>query len=222
MGRAFANPLYRLLTIPMASRRGISRGLATGPARRSDVVRLSYIECCGRRLPLRLSQQGETAALWLCAHCDRPYAALGVPSELLHSSRHIKLAPCYGSSNDLQPLADAMRRKISALVERERHDPTEDRRRSPRKTHFLVTPAINLSFTLTPEGMPYSLVVTDISREGVGLVHDAPIVSSHIGLILPIEDGEPIQVFARVVRVRNLNGELYQIGAEFVARLLVP
>ncbi|MGI9430494.1 MAG: hypothetical protein ACR2NM_17670, partial [Bythopirellula sp.] len=63
------------------------------------------------------------------------------------------------------------------------------------------------------------VMVANVSREGVGLVHNELIDSEFIAMRLPLDDEEPIQVVARLVRERALKKPLREFGGEFFVRL---
>jgi len=62
-------------------------------------------------------------------------------------------------------------------------------------------------------------MVANLSKEGVGLVHDGPIDTEHIVIEFSPNSKSPIQVIVRIVRQRELTPPYYELGGEFVVRL---
>ena len=83
----------------------------------------------------------------------------------------------------------------------------------------LVVPAVRLDASLNPYGRSFQVMVANVSREGVGIVHNDTIDSEYIAMNLPLDNEEPIQVVARIVRERELKKPLREYGGEFYVRL---
>lgn len=94
-----------------------------------------------------------------------------------------------------------------------------DMRRSERVAQSLVVPATRLSRGFVPVGDPFQLMVANLSVEGVGMVHDAPIDSEFIAVEFSPRSQSPIQVIVRIVRQRELTAPYFELGGEFLVRL---
>lgn len=83
----------------------------------------------------------------------------------------------------------------------------------------MVVPAVLLSDALVPEGEPFPLMVSNLSKEGVGMIHDDRIDTEYLAIELSPTSQSPIQVILQVVRQRELTPPYFEIGGEFVVRL---
>ncbi len=179
------------------------------------------IECghCFEKLPLRLSQQGEKAAVWLCAECSVPFVALCIKDRLPENAVNVRLDERYFDTRGLPPISTKIRREVAKLAERAAASIACNQRRSERTPESLVVPAVKLNSGLNPVGQSFQLMVANVSREGIGIVHNAPIEAEYIALKLALDDNEPIQVVVRIVRERELQTPLREFGGEFFVRL---
>ncbi|MGI9430065.1 MAG: PilZ domain-containing protein [Bythopirellula sp.] len=179
------------------------------------------IQCghCTGKLPLRMSQQGERGVVWLCAECSVPFVSLCIKDRLPDDGRTVKLDDRYFDTDGLPPISAKLRREVMKLAERAAAVIADNQRRSERVTHSLVVPAVKLDAGLNPVGQTFQVMVANVSREGVGLVHNELIDSEFIAMRLPLDDEEPIQVVARLVRERELKKPLREFGGEFFVRL---
>ena len=78
---------------------------------------------------------------------------------------------------------------------------------------------MKLDSSLNPQGIPFQVMVANVSREGIGLVHHGPIDSEYIAIELPLDEQQPIQIVTRLVRQRELDKPLIEFGGEFYVRL---
>lgn len=185
------------------------------------VARTPEVECCQcrGRLPLRLTQHGEQAAVWLCAECSVPFVSLCIKDQLPETAWTVKLDERYFDTDGLPPISAKVRREVARMAERAEAANVENQRRSERTTQSIVVPAIKLNASMNPFGRSFQVMVADVSREGVRIVHNASIESEYIALKLPLDEEEPIQVVARLVRERELKKPLREFGGEFFVRL---
>lgn len=184
--------------------------------------RSPQVECghCLGRLPLRLSQQGEHAAVWLCAECSVPFVSLCIKDHLPDTAATVRLDERYFDTKGLEPISPKVRREVAKLAERAAAAASEnDTRRSERVSHSLVVPAVKLSAGLNPVGRSFQVMVANVSQDGIGLVHHEPIEAEYIAIKLTLDEGEPIQVVVRLVRERELQQPLREFGGEFFVRL---
>lgn len=181
---------------------------------------MPQVQCfqCHVNLPLRLSKLGERGAVWLCAQCGLPFVSLCIKEHLSESSSLVKLDDRYFDTRGLPAISPKLRREVARLAKQAGESSENDHRRSERVCQSLVAPAVCLSESFTPVGATFQLMVANISREGIGLVHNADINSDHLALKLPMGQ-ESIQVVVRIVRQRQLDSPFREFGGEFFVRL---
>ena len=155
----------------------------------------------------------------LCAECSVPFVALCVEDRLSQSAKSVKLDSRYFDTSGLPSISPALRRQVLALAHRAAEAIDEEKRRSTRVSQSLVVPAVKLGPGFVPEGMSFQLMVANLSREGIGLVHNSPIETEYLALELASGKQEPIQVIVRLVRQCELDPPFYEIGGEFYVRL---
>ena len=177
---------------------------------------------CKNNLPLRLSSQGETAAVWLCAECSMPFMALCLQERLTVESNTVRLHERYFDISNAPEISPALRRHVAQLASREAEPIAEDKRRSQRISQSLVVPAVCLNNDYCPDGEPFQLMVANLSREGIGLVHDGSIDAKYVAIELGTGNDEPIQVIVRLIRQCALVPPYREIGGEFYVRLGNP
>ena len=171
--------------------------------------------------PLRLRQQGEPAAIWLCSQCSVPFVALCIEDRLPEGASSVRLDKRYFDISDLPTVSPRLRKQVADLAQQSADRSAEEKRRSKRVAQSLVAPAIQLDDSLIPTGFPFQLMVANLSREGIGLVQEGRIHASFVALELSPQSAEPIQVIVRLVRQDPLEGDTsyVEIGGEFHIRL---
>lgn len=179
------------------------------------------VECghCQGKLPLRMSQQGERGAVWLCAECSVPFVSLCIKDRLSDDGSTIKLDERYFDTQGQPPISNKIRKEVARLAARAEAVLANNLRRSERVNQSLVVPAVKLDGGLNPFGKSFQLMVANVSREGVGIVHHEPLDAEYLALKLPLDNDEPIQVVARIVRERELKKPMREFGGEFYVRL---
>ena len=184
-------------------------------------IRALEIKCgqCLGKLPLRMSQRGERGVVWLCAECSVPFVALCVKDRLPDNAAAIRLDDRYFDIEGLPPISPKVRREVAKLTERAAAAIANNHRRSERISQSLVVPAVKLNDGLNPEGNSFQVMVANISREGIGLVHNEAIDTEYIALKLSFDENEPIQIVVHLVRKRELQLPLREYGGEFFVRL---
>jgi len=188
---------------------------------RISAPRLPQIECgsCQQKLPLRLTNGGEAAAVWLCAECNAPFVACGVEDLLLKNSRLIRLDERSFDVTAQPEIGLRTRQHAVKLSSRPVHGDLLEKRRSERVAQSLVVPAVRLGPGFVPVDEPFRIMVANLSREGIGLIHNNAIDSEHIAIEFSPTSQSPIQVIVRLVRQRELTPPYYELGGIFVARL---
>ena len=179
------------------------------------------VQCghCQGNLPLRMSQQGERGAVWLCAECSVPFVSLCIKDRLSDDGSAVKLDERYFDTQGLPPISTKVRKEVARLAVRAEAVMAKNLRRSERVNQSLVVPAVKLDGSLNPFGKSFQIMVANVSREGVGMVHNEPIDTEYLALKLPLDNEEPIQIVARIVRERELKKPLREFGGEFYVRL---
>lgn len=183
--------------------------------------RLPQIECggCKQKLPIRLTVNDEPAAVWLCATCNIPFVACCVEELLQNSGELIRFDERFFDVSEHPPISRTERRRSYQLASRPHGPGVKNQRRSERSPESLVVPAVELDHELVPTGEPFQIMVSNLSREGVGLIHDSQIDVDHIAIKLSIDNQEPIQVVVKIVRQRELTPPYYELGGLFKYRL---
>ena len=188
---------------------------------KSTVVQ-SQIQCssCNHKLPLRLTNPGENAALWKCSECQTPLVAYGIEEMLPKSAKSIRLDEHYFDVGKLPEIDINQRQEVANLAHRVVCTEFLQMRRSKRKAQCLVVPAIALEDGFVPENEPFKIMVANLSREGIGLVHTETFEAAYIAIELSPQSANPIQVIVKLVRQVPIEGSPYfEIGGEFYARL---
>ena len=182
---------------------------------------LPRIECgsCQQKLPIRLTTNSEPAAVWRCAKCNVPFVACCVRKALLEDAQLIRLDERSFDVSEEPEVSVAERKRAIQLASRPVSAAHPEMRRSTRIAQSLVVPTIRLSDGLVPMGDPFQVMVANLSGEGVGLVHDAPIDSKYVAIEFSPTSHSPIQVVVRLVRQRELTPPYYELGGEFLVRL---
>ena len=182
---------------------------------------LPQIECgsCQQKLPLRLTTNSEPAAVWRCAKCDVPFVACCVSEAVLEHAHLIRLDERSFDVSDQPAISLDERKRAIQLASRPLSHTNHEMRRSERIAQSLVVPATRLSYGFVPIGEPFQVMVANLSGEGVGLVHDAPIDCEHIAIEFSSTSQSPIQVIVRLVRQHELTPPYHELGGEFLVRL---
>jgi len=190
-------------------------------SRRTSAPSLPQIECgsCLQKLPLRLTTNNEPAAVWRCAKCNVPFVACCVKDLLLKNAQLIRLDQRSFDISNQPTISMSERQRAIKMASRSLSADFLNKRRSERVDQSLVAPATKLGPGFIPIGEPFQVMVANLSREGVGLVHNAPIDTEQIALEFSPESQSPIQVIVRIVRQRELTPPYYELGGEFLARL---
>jgi DNA-binding response OmpR family regulator len=90
-----------------------------------------------------------------------------------------------------------------------------ERRRSVRIAMKEIAIAIPLDERFEPLADPFKLVVRDLSRRGIGLVHSKLVEGSYLALMWRSKERKRVVVLVHVTRCRLLSG-FYDIGGELV------
>ena len=151
-----------------------------------------------------------------------PFVALCLQERLVGESNTVRLDERYFDISNAPEISPAFRQQVTQLAHREAEPIAEDKRRSQRVSQSLVVPAVCLNNDCCPEGEPFQLMVANLSREGIGLVHDGSIDAKYVAIELGTGNDEPIQVIVRLVRQCEIVPPYREIGGEFYVRLGNP
>ena len=181
----------------------------------------AQIECgtCQQKLPLRLTDGDEPAAVWLCANCNVSFVACCVKEALLKTAHLIRLDERFFDVSGWPAISLGERQRAIKLASRTVSAAMLDKRRSERVSQSLVVPAVRIGEGFVPVDDPFPLMVANLSREGIGMVHSERIDTEYIAVEFSPSSQSPIQVIVRVVRQRELTSPYFELGGEFMVRL---
>jgi len=218
----FPEPFFRLDPFRnVAPLSGTLAPMTTTIPTRISAPSLPQIECgsCQQKLPLRLTTSSEQAAVWLCAKCNVPFVACCVEESLLKDASKIRLGERSFDVAGQQPISLSERQRVIKLASRPVNAANLEKRRSERVSQSLVVPAVKLGPGFVPIDEPFQILVANLSREGVGLIHNDAIDTEYIALEFSPTSESPIQVIVRLVRQRELTRPYCELGGVFLVRL---
>ncbi|MCG8448954.1 MAG: hypothetical protein MI725_05160 [Pirellulales bacterium] len=132
----------------------------------------------------------------------------------------MRLDDRYFDTSGMLPMSSKLRCQIAQLMtSRANRRIATEKRLCERVDMSLVAPAIQLDSSMNPVGLPLQFIVANLSRQGIGLVHNGPIRSQYLALKLTPDKGDPIQVVVRVVRQQILIPPFFELGGQFYVRL---
>ena len=180
------------------------------------------VECrtCQRTLPLRSTKPGEHAALWVCTLCKAPTVAFGIDEELIRYSQEVKFDDSYFDLSGAPSISREQIHEAARIAHRFVTPEQLQMRRSKRIVQSLQVPLVVLGPGFTPLGRAFRTLVANLSKEGIGLVHDEWIDAQYVAAQLSPPNARPIQVIIQIRRQEPLEGSKYvEIGGEFYLRL---
>ncbi len=187
----------------------------------TEVGTLAQIECvnCVKTLPLRISRDLENSSVWICAGCGVSFVGLPHAEQIERQGRLVRLHDQYFDDGDIPDIPLHIRRHIASLSTRSSLPAHLEKRRSERVYNSMVIQAVEMDEDFVLQGKALKVILTDISREGVGLA--IPDVPSHVYLAIkfPVTMGSSIQAIVRIVRQRELSPPFVEFSCEFVTRL---
>lgn len=181
----------------------------------------TLIECvnCVKTLPLCLSRDMDQSSVWICAGCGVSFVGLADPDLLERQGRLVRLHDQYFDDSELPDIPMPIRRHVASQATRSLLPAHLEKRRSERLYNSMVVPAVQMDKKFVLRGQTMKAILTDISREGVGMAIPQGLEYDHLAVKFPVTSGSPIQAVVRVVRKRELSPPFIEIGCEFVARL---
>jgi hypothetical protein len=195
----------------------------TAPAAGTIVTpKTRFVQCpqCEQKLPLRSTgPEQEISAVWRCAACQEQVIGYCEQALLIRNPHSVQLDQRYFDVSNQPETSPEQRRLMCSLTNRPVTTRQVERRRSERAPQSLVEPAITLTRNLMPQGTPFRIVVANLSREGVAIVHPGRIDADYLAMQLEVQKGATIQVIVRIVRHLQLEEPYFEIGGEFLVRL---
>lgn len=187
----------------------------------TDVGSLPLIECvnCVKTLPLRISRDLEQSSVWICAGCGVSFVGLADPELLERQGRLVRLHDQYFDDSMLPDIPVHIRRHIASLATRSALPAHLEKRRSERVYNAIVIQAVEMDRNFVLQNKVMKVILTDISRDGVGLAIPQTLSHNLLALKFPAASGSAIQAIVRVARQRDLSPPFIEFGCEFVTRL---
>lgn len=186
-----------------------------------DVSSQPQIECvnCVKSLPLRLSRELDHSSVWICAGCGVSFVGLADPDLLERQGRLVRLHDQYFDDTEIPDIPMHIRRHIASLATRSTLPAHLEKRRSERVYNSMVIQAVEMDSDFVLQGKSMKIILTDISREGVGLAIPQTLQHNLLCIKFPITLGSSIQAIVRMTRQRELSPPFLEIGCEYVTRL---
>lgn len=188
---------------------------------KAEVNSQPQIECvnCVKSLPLRLSRELDQSSVWICAGCGVSFVGLADPELLERQGRLVRLHDQYFDDTEIPDIPMHIRRHIASLATRSTLPAHLEKRRSERVYNSMVIQAVEMDNDFVLQGQAMKIILTDISREGVGLAIPQPLQHELLAIKFPISSGSSIQAIVRATRQRELSPPFLEIGCEYVTRL---
>jgi hypothetical protein len=172
---------------------------------------------CGRRLPLRMAEGREEAALWECVQCQTPLAGVLAADVLRLLSRRIRLAPIHFNVDEPELLIDAVLQVAWRNASADNCTQTHEGRRSRRLSGTREVVALCLDSRYNFSGKPINGVVSNLSRHGLMLVTTHQVTTPMV--ITQFQNSRrTIQLLGRIVWSNYLDIGCFGAGVDFMAR----
>jgi hypothetical protein len=187
----------------------------------TDVHSLRRIQCvnCVKMLPVSVSQDLEQASVWICAGCGVSFVGLADRQQLERQGRLVRLHDQYFDDSACPEIPLTIRRHIASLATRSSLPAHLEKRRSERVYNSMIIQAVELDDNFVLQGGARKVILTDISREGVGIAVAQGLAFRHLAIKFTITTGSAIQAIVHVVRQRELSPPFVEYGCEFITRL---
>lgn len=179
------------------------------------------IECrqCHAQLPLRLTETGESGALWLCVSCGNSLVGVASPELGATTAASVRLADVHFDAheqldvpNNVLQLAERMNQGADSFRGTER-------RRSRRVAKKLFAPFVSLRDDYSVEGDPYNCLVIDLSEHGLGCITMREPTTNYVAIQFVPSRSRAIQLIGRIVRHTAFGGGYFHLGVDFSFRL---
>ncbi len=192
--------------------------VTTAPNNSDSLVSNIFCEHCTLEMPLLSSDQLDQSSLWVCASCGADHLAYADADLLPEFSSLVRIHKKQFETDDSPGIPAHIRVHLASIANRA--NPQEvNRRRSVRVVNPLMLSAIEMNKEFHLLGGALNVIMTDISREGVGLALTDGTKAPYLALKFPPRGEQEIQVVARVVRQQPLIPPYVAVGCEFMFRL---
>jgi hypothetical protein len=172
---------------------------------------------CGRRLPLRMAEDHEEAALWECVQCQTPLAGVLSPDVLRLLSRRIRLAALHFNIENAEPLTEAVLHVAWQNAFATQSEIVHETRRSRRVSGHREVVCVCMDERYSLAGSALNGVVANLSRHGLMLVTTRQITTPIV--ITQFQNARrTIQLIGRVVWNNYLDIGCFGAGVDFQAR----
>lgn len=181
---------------------------------------VSSITCekCSRELPLLSSNQVEKSSLWVCVSCGASHLGCADGDLLSEQSSLVRIHEEQFETGDSAGIPAHIRVHLASIANRAVPQDAMNRRRSARVVNPLMVSAIELDNNFVVMRDALRIIMTDVSREGIGLALTEGTEAPYLALQFPPREGQAIQVVARVVRQQALIPPYVAVGCEFMFR----
>jgi hypothetical protein len=187
----------------------------------TEVNSLRRIQCvnCVKTLPLAIAQDLDQSAIWICAGCGVSFVGLPDVELLERQGRLVRLHDQYFDDSECPDIPLTIRRHIASLATRSALPAHLEKRRSERIYNSMIIQAVEMDDNFILHGSAKKVILTDISRDGVGLAFGQELSCRNFAIKITITTGSSIQAIVRVLRQRDLSPPFVEYGCEFVTRL---
>ena len=174
---------------------------------------------CAVKLPLRLSEEHENAALWRCLECERPFAGVFEEKAERRFANRVRLADAHFDVSSRPPISDEMRLAVAKLsLRRSPTQPSVERRPDRRIILGFDAVAVEADSVFCPTGDPRRVMVRDISASGVGFVTDSVLNPGIVAIEMAPSD-KRLQLIGDVKRCEEIAPSVFDVGVNFRLRL---
>src|SRR3972149_7667992 len=135
---------------------------------------------CGRRLPLRLAECNEEAALWECVSCHSSFAGVLSREILQLLALRIRLGDTHFQVPQTEPLPYSLIEGVRDLAFREPPHKIQDLRRSTRLSGEREVVVVPVHGNHAIGDTPLTGVIANLSRHGMLLVTPGPLSSPSV------------------------------------------
>lgn len=191
----------------------------TAPNTSETLVSNITCESCAEELPLYSSNHLEQSSLWVCTNCGANHIAYADADLLPEFSSLVRIHEQQFETSDAPGIPAHIRVHLASIANRAVPQDVMNRRRSARVVNPLMVSAIEMDNNFVVTGKALTVIMTDVSREGVGLALAEGTEATFLALQFPSCDKQVIQVIARVVRQQALISPYVAVGCEFMFRL---
>jgi hypothetical protein len=191
------------------------------PADAGDRPRRIGCPGCRRPLPLRLSRDGEQAALWECDSCRTRIAGMFMPELAPHMAHRVRLGQVHFDTRRSQPIPPVLGDLVSKWAPRtDKNEHGPERRRDDRFKVRHEAAVVCLNEQWMPQGQPVRVLAVDLSRGGLGMIAASTIQAPLVAIQMQGRTGT-VQLLAKVVWSDQVDGDsgFHHIGVQFVHRL---